>query len=76
MYQGSGRGMFDILEWRTDLIMTLFSKDSTRSRIETSIVAQWLACWAHNPAVLRSKLSDAIPVEGTFKWSCHFCMVH
>ena len=24
-----------------------------------STVAQWLACWAHNPAVLRSKLSGA-----------------
>ena len=25
-----------------------------------STVAQWLACWAHNPAVLRSKLSGAM----------------
>ena len=56
--------MFDILEWRTSLIMALFSVYPTPNRIQTSIVAQWLAYWAHNPAVLRLKLRDAIPDEG------------
>ena len=41
--------------------------------IGISIVAQWLACWAHNPAVLRSKPSDAS--GGHREWPTSFSHV-
>ena len=54
---------------RGDMGAALPSSDAPpRSPTRHSGVAQWLACWAHNPKVPGSKPRSAMHVRGCQEW--------